>query len=346
MQQDTVRKQFEKARQAFAAGDHARVISLCDAVMRNLGPQAEVLNLKGLSLLAGGQPEAAVAHFTQAIKRQQGSAGLHLNLAGAELAQAHHRQAKRHAEQAIRLAPADPGVLYQAARVCRDCGDYALALRIIERCLKRGEDFVPGWHFKGSLLLDLGDTAAATTALERAVQLQPGHARALSDLAAARGDGIDNQAMVAQLKAAATARAPDAGSALFALAHMYHRAGDVPAAWTLYQGANQLARSKSRFDAGRWQGALQNVIRITAQSGLLPADDLSTGARMVFIVGMPRSGTTLLEQALAAHPAVMACGELAAMAAVDASLHRRGVNPYAPAGTPGLAAALEAARHQ
>jgi hypothetical protein len=59
MQQDTVRKQFEKARQAFAAGDHARVISLCDAVMRNLGQQAEVLNLKGLSLLAGGQPEAA-----------------------------------------------------------------------------------------------------------------------------------------------------------------------------------------------------------------------------------------------------------------------------------------------
>jgi len=54
----------------------------------------------------------------------------------------------------------------------------------------------------------------------------------------------------------------------------------------------------------------------------------SGGANLVFILGMPRSGTTLCEQVLSVKSGVLACGELDAVGHIESSFARRGVNPY------------------
>ena len=53
-----------------------------------------------------------------------------------------------------------------------------------------------------------------------------------------------------------------------------------------------------------------------------------SGSKPVFIIGMPRSGTSLCEQVLSTHSKVFACGELATMEHIEKSFVRRQIDPY------------------
>ncbi|MGB5249721.1 MAG: sulfotransferase [Gammaproteobacteria bacterium] len=91
----------------------------------------------------------------------------------------------------------------------------------------------------------------------------------------------------------------------FSLGDVCDELGDYAQAWDWYQQGNQLTPATFHPDA---QIEASRVIERMATQA--PAGD--GGTDLLFIVGMPRSGTSLLEQMLAAHPGVCAAGELPA----------------------------------
>jgi len=326
-QSATPSKVFEAARQAFAMGDHQRVAQLCQQLLRQVGPRADVLNLQGLALLNLGQTEAAAASLGQAVKREPARAELRLNAALAFEQLCDFRQAKRQALEAARLAPRAAPILYQAARTLRQCGDHARALRLVERLLQANPDHADAWHLKGSLHMDLGEFQPAEAAMERVVALEPLHARALSTLAELRRDTLENSATATMLEqVCATAPAPaDRAAALFTLAGLAHRGGHHDEAFERYRQANALMAQSRPFDIDAWERSQQASLEDPDASRLATAGGGSRGANLVFVVGMPRSGTTLCEQALGAHPEVMACGEMQTMRVLDAGMRNRGI---------------------
>ncbi len=91
----------------------------------------------------------------------------------------------------------------------------------------------------------------------------------------------------------------------FSLAHILDELGDYPAAFEAATRANLIRGG--RFDANahtRW------VDRIIEHAPTTAGEDAETNSRPVFILGMPRSGTSLLEQILSGHSALYAAGEL------------------------------------
>ena len=188
------------AKQAYARGEYEQAVKFCNQLATRLGARDDLLNIKAVSLLALGQPEAAEASIRQALKLNPRIAGMHLNAAGIYKELCLNRQSKRHAMDAVRLAPRDTAVLYQATFLCRRCGDHSQALRIIDRCLQLRPDFAQAWHLKGSTLIDLGKTEAAQTALEKSVELEPGNVVALNALIDIRGDRLADTKTVALLE--------------------------------------------------------------------------------------------------------------------------------------------------
>ena len=188
------------AKQAYAGGNYTRAVQLCDQLLAQLGKRDDLLNIRALSLYALGQLEAAETSISQAIKLNSRVPGTHLNAARIYLGLSLNRQAKRHIQDAVRLAPREAAILYQAALLSRESKDYAQALRIIDRCIQVQPGLEPAWHLKGAALLDLGKMEAAQQALEKAVALQPGNARALSALIKLRGDRLEDSATVALLE--------------------------------------------------------------------------------------------------------------------------------------------------
>lgn len=109
----------------------------------------------------------------------------------------------------------------------------------------------------------------------------------------------------------------------FALAYVYDGRGQYDAAFSHLKTGNDLKQAETSFDLERQQeaftrtAALFSADLLTRLAGKIPAQG---GVTPVFIFGMPRSGTTLVEQILSAHSAVQGCGELPFMDQITAEL--------------------------
>jgi len=116
----------------------------------------------------------------------------------------------------------------------------------------------------------------------------------------------------------------------FALAKAYDDIGDAETAMGFAMDANRLARRT--FNASAHRRRVDNLKEL-AERGLVGVPDSGyTGTGPIFIVGMPRSGTTLVETILSRHPHVYVAGELSITGAVETKIvnwlrENRGVEP-------------------
>ncbi|HEY1753033.1 MAG TPA: sulfotransferase [Caulobacteraceae bacterium] len=230
--------------------------------------------------------------------------------------------------------------LLQAA-LATELGDYAAAAEATAAVLADIPDQPHGWLTHGHGLRTLGRTGEAVAAWRRALALDPACAEAwwsLANLKAWRFSEADLAAMEAL--AAAPELPPERRSLVdFARAKAHEDAGRPADAFAAYARANAAQRALRAYDADRTTALVRR-----AQALLTPAffaERAGWGepaADPIFIVGLPRSGSTLVEQILASHPAVEATRELP-----DVQQMADWIAGQAPAGYPDALAALPAA---
>ena len=116
----------------------------------------------------------------------------------------------------------------------------------------------------------------------------------------------------------------DAARLLFSLGKAHEDTGDNDAAFDCIERGNRLKRGAIDFDIADETDIVERITRSFDDAFLARADGLGDGAELpVFIVGMPRSGTTLVERILASHPAVHGGGELDEIMRLADGLPRR-----------------------
>jgi tetratricopeptide (TPR) repeat protein len=179
---------------------------------------------------------------------------------------------------------------------------------------------------KGLQQQTTGDFSGARMTLECAIQLDPKMVEAHFRLAA-MGETIDEQERsIVELKKLSedAALAPDKrAAALFAAARVVHKQKRGKDAFELYRRANDALKEMARFD----RTGLSTFVDITSHAFVpevfdILADAGDDTATPIFIVGMPRSGTTLVEQIVSSHPDVCAGGEERKMSELTEALMR------------------------
>lgn len=165
------------------------------------------------------------------------------------------------------------------------------------------------WQSRGHALKAIGREADAVAAYRQAIALDPNFGEAwwsLANLKTLRFAAADIEAMQAAIVAGS-----DGGWLHFALGKAFEDAGDYPQAFSRYSQANVIRRATARYDADAASARVDRTIE-----GFTPqffADRAGVGAAEpdpIFIIGMPRSGSTLVEQILASHSAVEGASEL------------------------------------
>lgn len=174
----------------------------------------------------------------------------------------------------------------------------------------------------GLALSARGDREAARQAFERALAVAPGHAEALRNLAEMGDDDALEQRIEEAL-----ANATETGARsqlLFAQGRLRDRRGDYDAAFESFSAANALRRLEVPFDRDGQRDFINAIIETFSEDFMRRAADLADASeRPVFILGMPRSGTTLVEQIVASHSDVHGAGELVFFPARLPALSRR-----------------------
>ncbi|WP_241482261.1 tetratricopeptide repeat-containing sulfotransferase family protein [Leisingera sp. ANG-Vp] len=155
-----------------------------------------------------------------------------------------------------------------------------------------------------------GQREQAASVYREVLRLNPDDGEALLQLALALPSeqlGEIQAAAIAALKRAAP-KTLDRATAEFSAAHLSRRSGDQVQAAEFYRAGNKSVSQILPYDRRQQNHLSQEVLsRCPAPIALQP--EAGQGPFPIYVVGMPRSGTTLTEAMLGAHPAVFAAGE-------------------------------------
>lgn len=219
------------------------------------------------------------------------------------------------------------GALDQLGQVLRDMGRSDMALAAHERALslsrKPSERSLIQANI-GVILSANGDRDGARDRYFAALYERPGNVHALLNLVtlACPGDTADLTSRADRLLQGDDLKLADRSQLNFALFRLLDREGKDPArAFGHLETGNAQRRELIRYTPDN-QTALFRAIRQMSED-LPSAPAVQDGPRPIYIVGLPRSGTTLTEQMLSAAPGVHAAGELTMVERLSIDLLRR-----------------------
>jgi tetratricopeptide (TPR) repeat protein len=215
------------------------------------------------------------------------------------------------------IAPRDTGLLVKIADLLVDSGQTQEALGVYDTAIAL--DSNNAWlHFnKGVALQVVGRLDDAKTSYEKARELGPdqiGHYR----LTALKKYKSADDPEIAVIKEHTKGTEEDSLftriDAHFSLFKVYDDLGDYTQAFEHLKIGNELKRSEIQFSLERQHETFAKIIALFTPGFLKRFHERKTSsAKPIFIVGMPRSGTTLLEQMLAGHKEIYGAGELSIM---------------------------------
>ena len=296
--------------------------------------------------------QEAIACYHAALVHDPHYASAYFNLGRALLHVNDLVRAEHCLRQAAALAPNDASIRSRLARALVESGKEEEAVAVTDRSVELDPDSAEIHNDAGAVHSTIGDFDTARAYFCATLALDPGHAKAALNLAktkrftAARDEDEDRIRTAAALGAAddATQR-----NLHLALGKIHDDRGEWEAAFAHYEQANRPftePAARQVDDSLALMDRMRAVFDADWLAARLPAPD--PDPTPVFIVGMPRSGTSLVEQCLAAHPAVHGAGELSAILrlAMEAASRagavvdplRTGVMSIKAAGRPGAEA--------
>ncbi|WP_010215131.1 tetratricopeptide repeat-containing sulfotransferase family protein [Sphingomonas sp. PAMC 26621] len=306
-------------------------------------PQPTALLQTAAERLRGGDLPGAIAAFEAVLAIDPRQPDAWFNLAWAQRATRQFDAALESYAQGLAQGEPQPeqAHLNRAAILSDHLFRPEAAIVELERALQANPDFLPAWLNLGNLHEDLGDRGAARRAYSAVLARAPDNGRAYARLAAIDvADGAAGAA-VARLKTVLprAASVEDRADLLFALGNALDAAGDAGDAFQAIEAANWITRSIARsvYDPAA-HTRLVDALIAAYPAPAPPSPAPPAGAKTpLFICGMFRSGSTLVEKILGQHEAITPGGELEAIPAIVQSLA-----PYPVALTAGEIATLRA----
>ena len=219
--------------------------------------------------------------------------------------------------------PANAGLANLKAAVLGRIGEFGDALDLYDQVLARQPDQPKVWMSYGHSLKTVGRQSDAVQAYRRSIALEPGMGEAwwsLANLKTFRFTPEDLATMRAAVDNTSL-ETVDRVHFHFALGKACEDAADYADSFHHYDSGNTLHRASTRYDANQSTARVQRLRQVFTRDYFVQREGMGHAARdPIFIVGMPRAGSTLLEQILSSHSAVEGTSELPDIIAIAREL--------------------------
>jgi Flp pilus assembly protein TadD len=295
-------------------------------VLLSLHPaEPDVFHLLGGALCRLRRWAEAEAVLKRAVAQTPNSLRCWMDLGAVQQDRDRLAQAEHSFSRAAALAPANAAPQVALGVTAVLAGQHQAALAAFRRALEIDPTNAEALAGMGHVLKTLGDQEGAIHAYRACISAHPDDGEAywaLADFKTFQFDERDVEAMRTQLDSPSLAPARRIGL-LFALGTALDRRGEFAAAFECFQQGNRLRRQQEKYDpaaVSRLHGELREIF--SAEFLAARAESGNPDAAPIFIVGMPRSGSTLVEQILSSHSAVDGTYELPELSQVAQSTAR------------------------
>ena len=313
---------------ALRDGKPAQAEALFKQACQRAPTHPEPLRYLALVELHTRRAPRAIATLERALALAPEDALLHADLGTARAACGEFESALTSWRRACALDPDQPLPWFNLGRNLQQLGDTQGAIDALERAVLLAPELLPARVLLGDALAHAGRFDAATRSYREALRVQPASGdawRGLSNIKTTPLGDADLLTLRAQL-----ARSGTAPSDRVAMGHALGKAeedrGALAAALAAFTAANALQERLTPWRPDAFEAFAAQSLQASAA---LPAPvDPSLGREVIFIVGLPRSGSTLIEQILASHPEVEAGSELTDLGIVIQRESVRRQQPY------------------
>lgn len=233
-------------------------------------------------------------------------------------------QAREEIDRSLKVEPGNTDCLQLHAAACVGLGQHEAAIAVYRQLLEASPGSADLHLLLGHSLKAIGRRQEATECYQAAARVRPGFGDAYWSLANLKTYRFSEDE-IARMRAeeASAADTADRCHLCFALGNALEDRREYEESWRYYQCGNALKRAESHYRPEIAESNTRRQIEIctagffAARSGVgAPHPD------PIFIVGLPRSGSTLIEQILASHSQVEGTQELAAISLMVADLEK------------------------
>ena len=217
----------------------------------------------------------------------------------------------------LELYAGDAVVLAELASLTSSVGDQVLARRLAELAVVADPAYLHARYMRGIVALFQGEMSLARTELETCLQLAPGFSQAYWVLSGMERVEAPDEPHLQRLRhSVAQAKPGSAADAYlsFALHNESHASGQHEIAWQALQRGCAVQRALAPYEDARQEALMAQVKSMCTPDFVVPVERRDA-LTPIFIVGMHRSGTTLLERILAGHSQIADGGETYAFTA-------------------------------
>jgi tetratricopeptide (TPR) repeat protein len=332
----------------YSNGQIEKGIEGVEALIKDYPNEALLHNISGAFYQAIGQLNESVNSFEKAITINSDYAEAHYNLGFTLQQLGQYEAAMKSYEQAITIKHAYPNAHNNLGAIHQELGQLDAAVKSYEQAIAIKPDYADAYNNLGNVLQSLGQMDAGVNCLKKAIAIKPDFAQAHNNLGVSFQERSQVDDAVKQYEKAIALK-PDYVSAhhhlsvlkkytandphiaqmqsllsrgdlsqsdrthlCFALAKVNEDLGNQDKFFEFLHEGNCLRKKELNYSLDNSQILISTVKKMFS-STLSPSYEPST-IKPIFIVGMLRSGTSLVEQIIASHHAVYGAGELNTLA--------------------------------
>jgi len=313
----------------FCDGEHLAAESRLMSYIASDGRHVEALRLLGRIAQRRGATSQAEEFFREVVDAAPGYVAARMDFVRILIERQKYAEALAQVEQRLLAAPSDPEARFLRATILAGLVRHEEAVPIFRELLVETPQRNHLRIVLGHSLKALGRTDEAIAAYRDATSGEADIGDAywsLANLKTYRFGDREIERMRA-LEGRPGPGLPDRAHLCFALGKALEDRADFGASWSFYQRGNSLRRAGSGYRSEAMVDNARRLIATCSEDFFAARNGVGAADRdPIFIVGLPRSGSTLLEQILASHPAVDGTQELHDIPRIVADLQEQGTN--------------------
>lgn len=288
----------------------------CYSTAVQLQPEnADTHNNFGRILCENGSYAEAVEYLRKAYELDPANDDIQLNLANGLFYTDEIEEAYKLCKEALEKNPESPKTMINMAIILFEMGNSKDAEELFDKAINKVPENAKAYYSKGVLLQDSGRKQEAILCFRKAIEISPKHTEAFESLARCvkfkKGDREIEEAE--SLLIEENLLRPKKMALHFALGKIYEDIGEYAKSFEHYKAGNEIRKDlKDRhFTIDRLKSTIDAQLKVIDRQYFADYTGFANESDVpVFIVGMPRSGTSLTEQIIASHPDAFGAGEL------------------------------------
>jgi tetratricopeptide (TPR) repeat protein len=314
---------YALAAQQLQLGNFQVALEIYDLILAKVPGFAEGFNNRGVILQMLNRFGEALASYDKAIALKPDYANAHFNRGTTLKKMSRQDESLASYDRAIALKPDHAEAYNNRGVLLQEMRRYDEALASYDKAIALNPRHAEAHNNKGIVLMSIGNMPEAERMFAKASELKPDFPDPLFNLSIIRRHGDMDAAEVKSIQTLLVKpgiASNEKEQLYFALGKIYDDCGRYDEAFECFRQANQIRNAGVKYAAALVEKMTSGIIEVFGKDFLShPFAHASESQSPIFIIGMPRSGTTLLASILSNHPAVGMAGELPTIP--DLALH-------------------------